>query len=206
MTSPGPGTSTPVQNPYSDPSMMESETDRSLSQSTLQQTAQKHLYGDNEGVIAQREKEINEIAQGIIELANIFQELQTMVIDQGTLLDRIDYNVEKMSTDVKAAAEELTVASGYQRKSLKRKVMLLLVILIAGVFILLGLKLSQKGSPSPPPPAPVPVAPIEDAPSSTTRFVVRRFPPHTMQERGELGSHSKRNWRRRRRRSRSILQ
>lgn len=96
-------------------------------------------------MIAQREREIEDIAQGIIELANIFQELQTMVIDQGSMLDRIDYNVENVTRDVKEADKELKVASGYQKRSIKRKIMLLLAILIAGVFILLSLKLGRKG-------------------------------------------------------------
>lgn len=63
-----------------------------------------------------------------------------MVIDQGTMLDRIDYNVERMHTDVKGAERELVVASGYQRKSTKRKIILLLLLLIAGLFILLMVK------------------------------------------------------------------
>ena len=87
---------------------MESETDKSFSQSTLQQTSQKRVHS-NDTAIAQREQEINDIAKGIIELADIFKELQTMVIDQGTMLDRIDYNVERMAVDVKAADKELTV-------------------------------------------------------------------------------------------------
>ena len=139
-----------MQNPYNDPAMQESDADRSFSQSTLLQTKQQRLRHDpNEALIAQREREIEDIAQGIIELANIFQELQTMVIDQGSMLDRIDYNVERMATDVKEADKELKVASGYQQRSVKRKVMLLLAILIAGMFNLLSLKLSSKGSSKP---------------------------------------------------------
>lgn len=146
-----------MQNPYNDPALQESDADRSFSQSTLLQTKQKQqrLRQDpNEALIAQREREIEDIAQGIIELANIFQELQTMVIDQGSMLDRIDYNVERMATDVKEADKELKVASGYQQRSVKRKIMLLLAILIAGVFILLSLKLSRKGGNPPPQAAP----------------------------------------------------
>ena len=63
----------------------------------------------NDVAIAQREREIEDIAQGIIELADIFKELQGMVIDQGTMLDRIDYNVENMAVNVKAADKELNV-------------------------------------------------------------------------------------------------
>ena len=109
MASPLDRSFTPIQpSPYTDPSMIESETDKSFSQSTLQQSAQKHLVS-NDSAIAQREREINDIARGIIELADIFKDLQTMVIDQGTMLDRIDYNVERMAVDVKAADKELTV-------------------------------------------------------------------------------------------------
>jgi syntaxin 16 len=100
--------SLPSQNPYNDPSMMESETDKYFSQSTLQQTSQKYARS-NDAVIIKREREINDIAKGIIELADIFKELQAIVIDQGTMLDRIDYNVERMSDNLKAADKELTV-------------------------------------------------------------------------------------------------
>ena len=92
---------------------MESEADKSFSQSTLQQTSMKHLRS-NDAAIAQREREINDIAKGIIELADIFKDLQAMVIDQGTMLDRIDYNVERMAVDVKGAEKELVVVCHYK--------------------------------------------------------------------------------------------
>jgi syntaxin 16 len=108
MSSPFERANTPILNPYSDPSLMESDADKSFSQSTLQQTSQK-MMRSNDAVIMQREREINELAKGIIELSDIFRDLQTMIIDQGTMLDRIDYNVERMATDVKAADKELNV-------------------------------------------------------------------------------------------------
>lgn len=100
---------------------------------------QKTLHS-NDTAIAQREREIEEIAQGIIELSDLFRDLQTMIIDQGTMLDRIDYNVERMNTEVKAADKELIIASGYQKRSIKRKIILLLLLLVAGLFILLLVK------------------------------------------------------------------
>ena len=112
------------------------------------QAAQKRRH-NNDSVIAQREQEINDIAKGIIELADIFKELQTMVIDQGTMLDRIDYNVERMTVDVKGAEKELIVATGYQRRSTKRKILLLLLLLVIGMFVLLLVK-PKKSSRSPP--------------------------------------------------------
>jgi len=145
---------------------MDSEIDRSSAQTTLLQTKQKQRStGLHDSTIAQREREIEDIAQGIIDLSNIFQELQTMVIDQGSMLDRIDYNVENMTTEVKAADKELKVATGYQKKSTKRKIILLLVLIVAGMFILLMLKPKSRSAPAvtPAPPAPPPVTPPEPA-------------------------------------------
>lgn len=102
MTTPLDRVNSPSQfNQDSDPS-----ADIYFSQSALQQSA---TLTSNDAAIMQREREITDIAKGIIELADIFKELQTMVIDQGTLLDRIDYNVERMSVHVKAADKEMTV-------------------------------------------------------------------------------------------------
>lgn len=150
----GPGRSgTPVQNPYTDPALMDADTDASFSRSTLQQTAQKRLRS-NDTVIAQREQEINDIAKGIIELSDIFRDLQAMVIDQGTMLDRIDYNVERMVTDVKGAEKELIVATNYQRRYTKRKIIILLVLIIVGLFVLLLVKPRNRSDASSTPPAP----------------------------------------------------
>ena len=148
-------TPNPVQNPYSDPALADTETDASFSRSTLQQTAQRaqrqtQLHR-NDTVIAQRESEINDIARGIIELADIFKELQTMVIDQGTMLDRIDYNVERMNTDVKGAEKELVIATNYQKKSTKRKILLLLLLLVIGMFVVLLVKPKRRGRVTPTP-------------------------------------------------------
>jgi len=116
-----------------------------------------------------------------------------MVIDQGSMLDRIDYNIERTATDVKEADKELKVASGYQKRSVKRKVMLLLAILIAGVFILLSLKLSRKGGNTPPAPATpqLPEIPPEAAVIASERHRKRRQ---------SITLRPSRNWHRRKRR------
>ncbi|KAK6833930.1 t-SNARE [Apiospora arundinis] len=132
---------TPSGSNYAaDPSLQESDADRTYSQSALQSTMQQKQLHSNDAVILQREREIEDIAQGIIELSDLFRDLQNMVIDQGTMLDRIDYNVERMATDVKGAEKELVIASGYQKKSTKRKIMLLLILIIVGMIILLVIK------------------------------------------------------------------
>ncbi|EAS37061.3 t-SNARE [Coccidioides immitis RS] len=160
LSSPLERSSTPIlqqQNPYSDPSLLESDADKFYSQSTLLQTSQQQRQlgrSANDAAILQREREINDIAKGIIELSDIFRDLQTMIIDQGTMLDRIDYNVERMTVDVKAADRELTVATGYQKRTTKRKILLLLLLLVVGMFILLLVKPKRNNSAPQSPPSP----------------------------------------------------
>ena len=49
---------------------------------------------------AEREKQINQVAESVNDLADIFKEIQVLVIDQGTVLDRIDYNIEQAASKV----------------------------------------------------------------------------------------------------------
>ncbi|AEO63272.1 ef4168c8-9377-4d3f-8b45-2f76d5c0c0bb [Thermothielavioides terrestris] len=132
---------------YTDPSLLESDADRTYSESALQAASHQKLLASNDAVISQREREIEDIAQGIIELADLFRDLQTMVIDQGTMLDRIDYNVERMASDVKEAEKELKTAEGYQKKTTKRKIIFLLLLIIAAMIILLIIKPKKHRAP-----------------------------------------------------------
>eukprot|EP00795_Rhopilema_esculentum_P001270 gene1270-15650_t len=70
-------------------------------------TAQLQQVEDNSQMISQREKEIQNIVRSIFDLNEIFKDLSVMVIDQGTILDRIDYNVEQSSMQVEKGLEQL---------------------------------------------------------------------------------------------------
>ncbi|GAA5928421.1 hypothetical protein JCM3775_000607 [Rhodotorula graminis] len=85
----------------------------------------------------QRSTEIASIAQSIADLADLFKDLSSLVIDQGTLLDRVDWNVEVMSTEVRGAAQELREATRYQRRSGKCQLIFLLVLLVIAAFVVL---------------------------------------------------------------------
>ncbi|KAK9325789.1 t-SNARE [Lipomyces orientalis] len=131
----------------------EDDLDVSFSQSQIQQSA-RVVESSNDIVIRQREAEITQIAQGIIELADIFKELQTMVIDQGTLLDRIDYNIENMKVHVKAADTELRQAAHYQRRTQKCQIIIFLSLLVFLLMVVVYFKFRSRSYSPPPPPSP----------------------------------------------------
>ena len=53
------------------------------------------MVEQNSRQVEQRDEEIRRIVESIAELQSIFKDLGNLVADQGTLLDRIDYNMEQ---------------------------------------------------------------------------------------------------------------
>eukprot|EP01036_Dinobryon_divergens_P034346 gene34346-44367_t len=99
---------------------------------------------ESEQEVRRRDAEIIRIAQSIEELAAIFQELAKLVIDQGTILDRIDFNMENAVEDVTKGVVELHKAEENQKNAMSIRCIILLVMLI---IIMLGV-LIWKHSPS----------------------------------------------------------
>lgn len=81
-------------------------------------------------LVNERDEEITKIAKSIEELAAIFKELAVLVIDQGTILDRIDYNMENAVEHAKEGIKHLEKAEEHQKNALSVKCIILLVILI----------------------------------------------------------------------------
>ncbi|KAN0062342.1 t-SNARE affecting a late Golgi compartment protein 2 [Thecaphora frezii] len=131
-----------------------------------------------EAEIAQRDREITEIAKSIQELAHLFGDLQTLVIDQGTMLDRIDYNVELMSREMEGAVKELEVATGYQRRTGRRQCILFLLLCIALLVAILIIKpfwrfFNGGGTQSVPAPPPPPSSSTASTLSSSSAAALR---------------------------------
>ncbi|KAJ9076980.1 t-SNARE affecting a late Golgi compartment protein 2 [Entomophthora muscae] len=104
------------------------------------QLVQEELGSWEEELIAQREREVATISDSISQLADLFRSLQTMVIDQGTLLDRIDYNVESVAENVKDAVKELQTTVNQQRSDKSKYCILILLVLIVFMIVLIIFK------------------------------------------------------------------
>lgn len=77
----------------------------------------------------QRSQEINQIASSINELHTIFKELAVLVIDQGSILDRIDYNIEQVVDQSREANVQLQRAERSQKSNRAMKCIVILVII-----------------------------------------------------------------------------
>lgn len=103
-------------------------------------TQQVQIVDDLQDSIQSRDKEISKIAQSIEELGTIFKELAVLVIDQGTILDRIDYNMEAVVEHTQTGVKQLERAEKAQKNARPMKCIMCLVSIIMILFVLLVLK------------------------------------------------------------------
>jgi syntaxin 16 len=113
------------------------EDDLRTSQQTQQQQQQQQA---RDPTLTARTAELAHLAESITGLAELFRELGSLVIDQGTILDSVEYNIEQAAVDLAEADSELKVAARYQRNTGRRKCMFLLVLLIVGTIFIIAFK------------------------------------------------------------------
>jgi len=95
---------------------------------------QLQMIVENESMVRDREKEVVKISKSILELNTLFKDLASLVTDQGTILDRIDYNVEQSVMQIKSAYQNIQKAEKYQRN---RKMHIIVILAGIAAFLLL---------------------------------------------------------------------
>ena len=80
--------------------------------------------------LKQRDNELSLLLNNVNELATIFKDIQTLVMEQGSILDRIDYNIEVTGANVVKGKKSLIKANEYHKKNCFRKAILFLIIII----------------------------------------------------------------------------
>jgi syntaxin 16 len=103
-------------------------------------TQQVQVVDNLQEAIQSRDQEISKIAQSIEELGTIFKELAVLVIDQGTILDRIDYNMEAVVEHTKTGIQQLEKAETAQKSARPMKCIMSLTVLICFLLMILIFK------------------------------------------------------------------
>lgn len=79
----------------------------SSQQQIEEEEGQEEVFDDMEEVARERNQVINQIVNNVNELAMVFKEISTLVVEQGTMLDRIDYNLQLAAQNSQKALAHL---------------------------------------------------------------------------------------------------
>jgi len=91
--------------------------------------------------IIRRDKELREILNSIVELHDMFQQISSLIIEQGTMLDRIDHNIETTFETVKKGTENLRDAEKAQGMGCTMMIIVGLSIIVVVLALLVIIKL-----------------------------------------------------------------
>lgn len=80
------------------------------------------------------------IAKSAQELAQIFKDLNQLVIEQGTIVDRIDYNMDQAVTKVKEGLQQVVKAEEHKKSNRPGFIIFVLILVICALAYLLYLK------------------------------------------------------------------
>mgnify|MGYP002622185416 CR=1 FL=1 len=96
-----------------------------------------------EDIARGRDQDINKLIDTINELSHLFKQMNQLVIEQGTIVDRIDYNLEQATQSVSKGKLELRKAKKHQTSKCGDYCIKVLVILICIFSVLLLLKFKK---------------------------------------------------------------
>jgi syntaxin 16 len=98
------------------------------------ETFQSHVFNSNNkkkiDITKERNKELDQMVNTVNELKNIFQDVSNMVISQGTILDRIDYNTYQGRHNIRRGNRELEESHESLKSGCLRRVNQILIIAI----------------------------------------------------------------------------
>ena len=132
--------SSELKNKDNNDILIEDNNNNNINSNTNQFFNQKQIKKNT--LIKERNKELNSLLKNFYEITDIFKDAQKLVVEQGTILDRIDYNIDNLQININKAKEELIKNEKSTRSKCAKNVNLTLIIInfVLGFLIILKFK------------------------------------------------------------------
>ena len=88
------------------------------------------MMDNSHQMLKKRDTELNQLLNSVQDLAGIFKDMQSLVMEQGSILDRIDYNIDIASTNVVKGKNSLIKANEYHKNNCFRNIIIVLLVCI----------------------------------------------------------------------------
>mmetsp|Transcript_6840 Transcript_6840/g.9987 ORF Transcript_6840/g.9987 Transcript_6840/m.9987 type:complete len:303 (+) Transcript_6840:33-941(+) len=112
-----------------------------VDQQMQENSALMEEYKHQQELIKHRNDELNKIAKQVTDLHEMMQDFNALVMHQGTILDRIDYQIEQSANNIKSAKRNLIQANNNDSVSSFGILVLILFIIIFILIIYLTLRI-----------------------------------------------------------------
>ena len=96
---------------------------------------------ENNEQLRRRDEDLTNLLKSVNDLAQIFKDMQTLVMEQGTILDRIDYNIDITSSNISQGKKNITKADKHMKNNCFRNIIIILIVIIFIEALLLVLKI-----------------------------------------------------------------
>jgi syntaxin 16 len=106
---------------------------------SIRSTEQTQIQNQN----LEREREIVRISENINELSMMFKHLDNLILEQGTILDRIDANLEKVNVFVDSGKNEVVKADKISKNSCMFKILIILILVVVLLIVIFSIKMSS---------------------------------------------------------------
>ena len=85
---------------------------------------------EKDSVLMRRDTQLNDLLDSVNDLAQIFKDMQSLVMEQGSILDRIDYNIDIAATNVTSGKNSIIKANEYHKNNCFRTVIIVVLVVI----------------------------------------------------------------------------
>lgn len=110
---------------------------------SIETTQTQNFYSNNSkklDIAKERNKELDQMITTVNDLKEIFQEVSNMIISQGTILDRIDYNLYQARHNIRRGNREMEEAHERLKSGSLRRINQILIICIFVMSLLIIFK------------------------------------------------------------------
>jgi syntaxin 16 len=88
------------------------------------------MKDESDQILQNRDNELNDIVYRVNNLQELFKDLNVIVIEQGSILDRIDYNIDIGFNNISKGKQKIISANEHHKSSCFRNVILFLLMCI----------------------------------------------------------------------------
>ena len=88
------------------------------------------MTAENNLKLVKRDNELDNLLSSVNDLAEIFKDMQSLVMEQGSILDRIDYNIDIAASNVSSGKKSIEKADKYHKNNCFRNVIIILIVCI----------------------------------------------------------------------------